>query len=133
MAKMLGVERMALGLLADRMNKLVANLFTRRCKFFSNKWNPMFLRDWPQRIMSAGAVERSGAIHEHLLNQMLSAPEKNVGNLPVVLDNAAKLLFHAVIAVFKNLLKLVKNNHNILLPFRRDLGGRLQYFIKGRT
>ena len=130
MAEMLRVERVSLRLLADRMDELIANLFIRRRKSFPNKWNPMFFGNWAERIMAAGTVKGPGAVGKHLLNEMLSAPEKNVRDMAMVLNNAAELFFYPVIAVFENLLKLVKDNHNILLALCRDFCRSLQHLIE---
>src|SRR5437667_12447783 len=76
------------------MNALVANSLVGSDKFLPNKGSPICLGDRAERIMSASAVERPSAIHKHFLNQMLPAAEKDVSDIFVVLDDAAKFLLH---------------------------------------
>src|SRR5438093_1319567 len=131
MAKVLGVKWMSLRLFTNGMDQSVADLFSCRRKSFPDKRNPMFFPDGSERIMAARAVERPRAIHEHFLDQMLPAPEKQVGHFAVVLDHTAKLLFYAVTPVFEDLLELIKHDRHIPVVFRRDLRGRLQDFVQG--
>src|SRR5438094_10558852 len=90
------------------MNALVANSLAGRDKFLPNKGSPVCLGDRAERIMSASAVERPSAIHKHFLNQMLPAAEKDVSDIFVVLDDAAKFLLRTIIAIFEHLLKLTE-------------------------
>src|SRR2546422_735000 len=83
--------------------------------------------------MPTGTIQRPGAVHEHLLDQMLPAPKKNVRDFALILDRAAELLLHMVITIFKDLLKLVQDDHHISLAFCCDLRGCGQDFIQQRT
>ena len=83
--------------------------------------------------MTTRAVERSRAIHEHFFDQMLPAPEKEVGDFTVVLDDAPKFFFHPITAVFEDLLKFVEHDDDITTLFRRNLRGSLQDFVQGRN
>src|SRR5437867_12556137 len=107
MAKVLGVKWMSLRLLADGMNGPVVDLLVGGGKFFPNEWGPIAFRNRTQGIMAASPVERPSAIHKHLLDQMLAAAEKDVSDVFVILDDAAKFFFHAIVTVFQDLLKLV--------------------------
>jgi hypothetical protein len=107
------------------------DLFPGRGKSLPNERNPILFCDRSEWIMSTGPVERSRAILEHLLDQMLPAPEKEVGHLAMVLDETAQLLFHPVIPIFENLLELIENDHHIPAVFCGDLRGRLQDFLQG--
>ena len=80
--------------------------------------------------MPTGAVEWPGAVHKHLLNQMLPATEKNIPDLLVVLDDTAKFFLHSIIAVFENLLEFIEHNHDILVAFRCDLCRRIQHLVE---
>ena len=130
---MLGIERMPLRLFTDGMDQVGADLFARGRKSFPDKRRPMFFRDRPERIMTTRAVERPRAIHEHFFDQMLPAPEKDVGNLTVVLNNAPKFFLHPITPVFEDLLKFVEHDDDITMVLRRDLRGSLQDFVQGRN
>src|SRR5713226_6139380 len=83
--------------------------------------------------MPTRTIQRPGAVHEHLLDEMLPASKKNVRDFALVLDRAAELLLHMVIIIFKNLLKLVEDDRHIPLAFCCDLRGRGQDFIQYRA
>src|SRR6266700_3363677 len=112
------------------MNALVANSLVGSDKFLPNKGSPVCLGDRAERIMCASAVERPSAIHKHFLKQMLPAAEKDVSDIFVVLDDAAKFLLHPIIAIFENLLKLVENNHDIPVACRGDFCRRVQHLVQ---
>ena len=130
---MLGVERMPLRLFTDGMDQAGVDLFVGGDKSFPNKRGPMFFRDRSERIMTTRAVERSRAIHEHFFDQMLPAPEKEVGDFTVVLDDAPKFFFHSITAVFEDLLKFVEHDDDITMVLGRNLRGSLQDFVQGRN
>ena len=112
---MLGIERVPLRLFTDRMDQARVNLLTGGRKSFPDERRPMFFRDRSERIMTTRAIERPRAIHEHFFDQVLPAPEKDVGDFTVVLDNAPKLFLHPITSVFENLLKFSENygdNHD---------------------
>ena len=51
----------------------------------------------------------------------------------MILDHAAQFPLHLVVAVFQNLLKLVKHHHHARSALGRDPRRRLQNFLQRRT
>src|ERR1035438_363274 len=91
MTKMLRVKRMALGQLANLMNALFADDFIGTVKPFKDERLPVRFGNRSERIVTPGTIQRPGTIHEHFLDQMFTATEKNVAHLTVVLDYTSQL------------------------------------------
>src|SRR5882724_6535903 len=114
------------------MNLLLIDPLFRFGEMLFDEWLPMFLCNRPERIMTAGPVEWTILIKNHLLDQMFAATEKNIAHPPMFLSYASQLPLHAIAAVFENLLKFVDHHCNLRPIFCRDARGRLQDFFEDR-
>src|ERR1039457_4029418 len=127
MAKMLRVKRMALGQFANLMNALFADDFIGTVKPFKDERLPVLFGNRSERIVTPGTI------HEHFLDQMLTATEKNVAHLTVVLDDTSQLPLHLIAAIFENLLKLIKHHYDALSALDGNLGRGFENLVQCRT
>ena len=86
-----------------------------------------------ERIVSGRSVQRSGAVQEHLLDQMLATAKEKVRYRLMSLDNATQLSFDLIALILENALDLVENDDHFLFAASRNLGWRSKHLLKFRA
>ena len=92
----------------------------------------MLRGDRPEGVVPGRAVERAAAVGEHPLDEVLSAPEEEVGHALVLLGGGAEGALDVVVLVLQDLLELVEDDDDAPPPLLGHLRRCGEHLVEGR-